>query len=121
REQADTSRDDMAACIVVREAAREATPDGAFAHVEEVEADGRELSGTEVRSFLEECVISPAEIAEALKNAREIASRFETALLTVHCSPAGSTVVATPPEVQTHEVNVERPSRLLLRRANRSG
>ena len=108
RAQADTSRDDMAACVIAPEAA--GTADGAFTHVEELEADGGELSGTDVGSFLQTCAITPAETAEALEKARDIASRFETALLTVHCTPAGATVVATPPEVQTHEVTLRPPA-----------
>ena len=86
-----------------------------------LEADGGELSGTEVGSFLQTCAISPAEIAEALENAREIASRFETALLTVHCTPAGATVVATLPEVQTHEVTLRTPAGPSLEAAYGSG
>jgi len=112
RAQADASRDDMAACVIAPEAARAAPADGAFAHVEELEADGGELSGTDVGSFLQTCAITPAETAEALEKARDIASRFETALLTVHCTPAGATVVATPPEVQTHEVTIRPPADL---------
>jgi serine phosphatase RsbU (regulator of sigma subunit) len=112
RAQADISRDDMAACVIAPEASGAGAADGALTHVEELEADYGELSGADVGSFLQSCAISPAETAQALEQARQIASRFETALLTVHCTSAGATVVATPPEVQTHEVTIRPPADL---------
>ena len=67
RAQADICRDDMAACVIAPEASGAAAADGALTHVEELEADYGELSGTDVGSFLQSCAISPAETAQALE------------------------------------------------------
>jgi Stage II sporulation protein E (SpoIIE) len=119
--EAHASRGDIAACIIAPDIAHHTTADVVFTYVEELEADCRELSGIEVRSFLEDCAISPAEITEALACAREIASRFDTALLTVCCGSGTPTVFATPPEPQTHEVALLPASGLVLEGAYRAG
>jgi serine phosphatase RsbU (regulator of sigma subunit) len=105
RAQADGTPDDMAACIIVPEV----TVDAVFTHIQELELDARGAEDVAVLSFLEECSLAAVEITKALERAREIASRCGTALLTVHWTGAGATVIVTPPEAQTHEVTLLEP------------
>ena len=93
RAQADGTPDDMAACIIVPEV----TVDAVFTHVQELELDARSAEDVAVLSFLEECSLASAEITKALERAREIASRCDTALLTVHWTGAGATLLEPEP------------------------
>jgi len=105
RAQADGTPDDMAACVI----APQVTADVVFTYIQELELDARAAGDVALRSFLEECSLSSVEITKALERARDIASRCDTAQLTVHWTPTRSTVIVTPPEAQTHEVTLLEP------------
>ena len=104
RAEAESTPDDMAACIL----APDAIGEGTYTHVEELEADAGALSGPRVQRFLEECRVPAAGIAEALERARAIAAKCETALLAVHLAPPGATVIVTAPEAATREVTLRQ-------------
>jgi hypothetical protein len=110
RSVADSTPDDMAACILAPETLRDAT----YAQVEELEADERTLSGTHVRAFLEECRLPPAGIADAMKLARRLAADSETVLFAVRVAPAGATAVVTPCDGGAREATSPRPHPLRL-------
>ena len=114
RAEADTTPDDMAACILAPDGIRERT----YTHVEELEADARALSGARVQRFLEECSLPAAAITDALERAREIVAEFDTAVLVVDLAPAGATVIVTPPESSTRDAaqgQYHKPAVPLLR------
>jgi hypothetical protein len=102
RAEAEATPDDMAACIL----APEAVDEGIYTHVEELEADARALSGTQVEGFLEECSLPATGIAHALERAREIVAEYETAVLAVHLAPTSATVIVTPPEPGTRQATL---------------
>jgi Stage II sporulation protein E (SpoIIE) len=104
RAEAETTPDDMAACIL----APEAVGEGTYTHVEELEADARALSGTQVWGFLEECRLPAAAIAHALERARDTVAEFETAVLAIHLAPMSATVIVTPPEPGTREATLRQ-------------
>jgi Stage II sporulation protein E (SpoIIE) len=104
RAAAESTPDDMAACIL----APDGPDDCAYAHVEELEADEGALSGPQVRAFLEECELPDEEIADALARAHGIADMCETALLSIHLTPAGATATVTAPAAGAQEVTPPR-------------
>ena len=85
--------DDMAACILVPEL----TVIAGHTHIEEFEADARALGGTQVRDFLEGCLISSAEIERAIDHTSDIAAVCGAALLRVELGETSSTVSVTAP------------------------
>jgi hypothetical protein len=85
--------DDMAACVFVPEL----TVIAGHTHVEEFEADARALGGTQVRDFLEGCLVSPAEIERAIDHTSDIAAVCGAALLRVELGETSSTVSVTAP------------------------
>jgi Stage II sporulation protein E (SpoIIE) len=97
RAEADATRDDMAACILVQET----EGSGVFTDVEELETDLRELSGSGVKRFLDACRVPAADAARALRLAHEIAGEFGTALLRVELGRNEATVRATRPDPDT--------------------
>ena len=97
RAEADTTPDDMAACVLAPEVAGK----GVHVHVEELEADARALQGKHVPDFLEECGVPAAASAHALERAREIVAEFDRAVLAVHPAPTGATVTVTSPKPST--------------------
>jgi len=86
--------DDMAACIV----APEVSVIGARVHIEELEADGKALSGPRVRRFLQTCVVPAADIDQALARASAVAHSFGTALLRVELAARTATVSVSKPQ-----------------------
>ncbi len=105
RAEADTTPDDMAACILTPETVGA----GAYTHVEELVVDARASRGTQVQGFLEECRLPEAAIAQALERTREIAAEFETAHLAVRLARTSATVTVTPPEPHTREAAPRQP------------
>jgi hypothetical protein len=97
RAEADTTPDDMAACVLAPEAAG----DGVHVHVEELEADARALRGEHLAGFLDECGVPAAATAHALERAREIVAEFGRAVLAVHLAPTSATVTVTSPKPAT--------------------
>ena len=97
RAEADTTPDDMAACVLAPEAAG----DGVHVHVEELEADARALHGEHLASFLDECGVPAAATAHALERAREIVAGFDRAVLAVYLAPTSATVTVTSPKPAT--------------------
>src|SRR5436305_14500232 len=93
RAEADTTPDDMAACVLAPEAAG----DGVHVHVEELEADARALHGEHLASFLDECGVPAAATAHALERAREIVAGFDRAIFAVYLAPTSATVAVTSP------------------------
>jgi hypothetical protein len=87
--------DDMAACILSPEPGISA----AAVHVEELEADVRELGSGEVERFIEACRIPAPVIARTIEQAFAIASASGTVLLRVEAGRTGATVTAVPPPV----------------------
>jgi hypothetical protein len=85
--------DDMAACVFVPEL----TVIAGHTHVEEFEADARALSGTQVRDFLEGCLVSSAEIERAIDHTSGIAAACGAALLRVELGETTSTVSVSAP------------------------
>jgi hypothetical protein len=85
--------DDMAACVFVPEL----TVIAGHTHVEEFEADARALGGTQVRDFLEGCLVSSAEIERAIDHTSDIAAVCGAALLRVELGETSSTVSVTAP------------------------
>jgi hypothetical protein len=85
--------DDMAACILVPEL----TVIAGHTHIEELEADARALGGTQVRDFLEGCLVSSAEIERAIDHTSDIAAVCGAALLRVELGETSSTVSVSAP------------------------
>ena len=96
--------DDMAACIFVPELAAIA----GHTHIEEFEADARALGGTQVRDFLEGCLVSSAEIERAIEHTSDIAAVCGAALLRVELGEASSTVSVTAPASRPRGTMPER-------------
>ena len=93
RAEADTTPDDMAACVL----APTVVGEGVHVHVEELEADARALDGQHASDFLEECGVPAAAIAPALQRASKIVAESGTALLDVRLSETDATVTVTSP------------------------
>lgn len=96
RAAARETPDDMAACILAPEAGARAG-----AHVEELEADVRELASGEVERFIDACRIPAPAMARAMKHAFDIAGASGTVLLRIERGRAGATITAMPPAVPT--------------------
>jgi hypothetical protein len=107
RAAAETTPDDMAACIITSEA----TAGAARIHVEELEADSCVLGTVNVRRFLEACRVPADQATQAIERAREIAASFDTALLRVELGPTGATATATPPSSRPPQATSEEGAR----------
>jgi Stage II sporulation protein E (SpoIIE) len=93
RAAAVSTPDDMVACIVVPEM----TVIPTRTHIEELEADARDLARGDVRRFLETCQVLNPGIEQAIERAGGIAAAFGTALLRVELAPSTATVTVTAP------------------------
>jgi hypothetical protein len=98
RAAARATPDDMAACILVPQAAAVAPR----MHVEELEADTQTLESGQLRRFLEACPLPAPAVERALEEACEIAAACGTALARVELSSSGTavTISAPPPSAQ---------------------
>ncbi|MCW3028313.1 MAG: hypothetical protein JWN81_1524 [Solirubrobacterales bacterium] len=106
RAAARETRDDMAACILAPVVGVSTAP----VHVEELEADVRELASGEVERFIEACRIPSPVIARTLEHASDIASASGTVLLRIELGVAGATVTAVPPVVPALVPPASQPS-----------
>lgn len=90
---ADTTRDDMAACIL--------SPldggCGASVHEEEIEVDARMIGGPQLPRLLSYCGIPSDDIARSLAIADGIAASLGAAVLRVVMTSSGSTIAVDPP------------------------
>lgn len=93
RAAADTTRDDMAACIL--------SPldggCGASVHEEEIEVDARTIGSPQLPRLLSYCGIPSDDIARSLAIADGIAASVGTAVLRVTMTSSGSTIAVVPP------------------------
>jgi hypothetical protein len=104
RHVADEMPDDMAACLI--QARAEAR--GSIC-LEEIELDARQLAGRKGERFLKACGVPRREIEPALRPARDIAGRFDAAVIRVALDDRGTAVTATPPHT-TAETTPVRPA-----------
>jgi hypothetical protein len=80
---ADTTSDDMAACVISPlEPAPAGTP-----HIEELEADVQLLQSEHAREFLLACHVPRAQIGPLLTRATDLAATHDTAVLRVEIAP----------------------------------
>jgi hypothetical protein len=93
RADAESCPDDMSACMVLPQTA----PAERLIHVEELEADGEALAAGRVGRFLEECVVPPDAIPQALERAGAIAGQHGTALIRVEIQSAEAMVTVSRP------------------------
>ena len=77
--------------------AAEATAVAGNLHVEELEVNAQALCKTDVRRFLEECLVPEGEIASTIELASEIADTSGSAVLRVELGPTSAMVTATAP------------------------
>jgi hypothetical protein len=84
-DEADSTPDDMAACILVPEMA---LVSGAI-HVEELEVDSEALGVGQARRFLQTCELPFEDVEQALGRAGDVAAVFGGALLRVELAGAG--------------------------------
>jgi hypothetical protein len=105
RTAARETPDDMAACIL----APEIGVSLAEVHVEELEADVRELESGEVARFIGACGIASPVIARTIEQALAIAAASETALLRVEFGRLGANVTTAPPPVAALVPLVSQP------------
>jgi len=93
RAAAVSTPDDMVACIVVPEM----TVIPTRTHIEELEADARDLARDDVRRFLETCQVLNPDIERAIERVGGIAAACGTALLRVELGPSTATVSVSAP------------------------
>jgi hypothetical protein len=93
RAAAQGAPDDMVACVL----AAEPTASDQHLRVEELEADGRALTGPGVRRFLEECLVPAPEITRIIELASGIAASSGAAVLRVELGPTSATATAFAP------------------------
>jgi hypothetical protein len=104
RAAADSTPDDMVACVVTPEMTIVPTR----THIEELEADARDLARGDVRRFLETCQVLNPDIEQAVERAGDIAAAFGTALLRVELAPSTATVSVTAPRPTTEARSPQR-------------
>jgi hypothetical protein len=109
RAMADTTPDDMAACILVPDR------DGStHVYTEEMEVDSEDLRRTDVRRFLAACGVPPGEILAAVGHARRLASAGGTSLIRVERAPSGATAVVTRARPPVEPPDRPQPAHLTL-------
>ena len=105
RAAADASADDMAVCVVQPVRGAEAP-----FWMEELELDGRQLTGPRTHHFLRKRGLRRDRIADLIARARQLVDEQGTALLRLRTEPAGVTAtVAIPPDV-AHRVPGAHPA-----------
>ncbi len=87
---ADSTPDDMAACILVADSGCRA-----LLYIEDLEVDAETLKGPEVHRFLEACGVSAHRIRDVMADAERMTAGLGTAVLRVARAPSGAAATAS--------------------------